>query len=196
MSEAIRLDPKLVRYYSNRASAYAAKGDTEHAPADYDEMIKLNPKNAYNYRTRGLAYFYSGALPKALADINQASDLDPKEAYHAIWLDIIGQRNKVPSRLSQSVPQIDMTVWPAPVIRMFLGQLTPAAVLAAADNADAKTKSNQVCEANFYSGELALRQGAKDEAARLFKIAVSDCPKTFIEWDAAKSELKGLGVAN
>ena len=66
--------------------------------------------------------------------------------------------------------KIDMTPWPAPIIRMFLGRMPPAAVLAAADDPDAKKKKNQVCEANFYSGELALRQGAKDEAARLFRL--------------------------
>ena len=193
-NEAIRLEPKSTRSYSNRANAYRAKGDVEHAIADYSELIAISPKNSYSYRTRGLAYLYTGALPKALADISQASDLNPKDAYHAVWLDIIGQRNKVPSRLAQAIPQLDMTVWPAPVVRMFLGQLTPAAVLAAADNADAKTKSDQVCEANFYGGELALRQNAKDEAIRQFKLAVSDCPHSFLEWDAANGELKTLGV--
>jgi hypothetical protein len=51
--------------------------------------------------------------------------------------------------------------------------LTPEAVLAAADDPDANTKKDQVCEANFYSGEFALLQGAKDEAARLFRLAAS-----------------------
>ena len=88
-----------------------------------------------------------------------------------------------------------MTAWPAPVIRMFLGQMTPAAVLAAADDPDATKKKGQVCEANFYSGEWALRHGAKDEAARLFRLAASDCPKDFNEWSAANAELKALGAA-
>ena len=88
-----------------------------------------------------------------------------------------------------------MTAWPAPVIRMFLGQMTPAAALAAADDPDATKKKGQVCEANFYSGELALRQGAKDDAARLFRLAASDCPHDFTEWPAANAELKALGAA-
>jgi lipoprotein NlpI len=87
-----------------------------------------------------------------------------------------------------------MTNWPAPVIRMFLGQLTPAAALAAADDPDAKKKKGQVCEADFYSGEVALRQGAKDEAARLWRLAMSDCPLTYEEWTGAKAELKTLGA--
>ena len=86
-----------------------------------------------------------------------------------------------------------MTKWPAPAVRLFLGQLTPEAVLAAADDPDPKTKNGQVCEANFYTGELALSKGATDDASRLFQLAVDGCPKTFIEWSAASLELKTLG---
>ena len=68
-------------------------------------------------------------------------------------------------------------------------------MLAAADNPDATKKKGQVCEANFYSGELALRTGAKDEATRLFQVAANDCPKNFNEWGAANAELKALGSA-
>ncbi len=74
-----------------------------------------------------------------------------------------------------------MTAWPAPVIRMFLGQMTPAAVLAAADDPDATKKIGQVCETNFYSGEMALRTGKKAEAARLFRLAAGNCQKSFDE---------------
>jgi lipoprotein NlpI len=88
-----------------------------------------------------------------------------------------------------------MTKWPAPVIRLFLGQLTPEAVLAAADNPNPVTKANQVCEANFYSGELALTKGGKQDASRLFRLATTGCPKNYIEWSAAAFELKALGSA-
>jgi hypothetical protein len=157
--------------------------------------IRLDPKYMFAYFSRGLANLYAGdALPNALADLNQATALDPKYAYAALWLDIVGQRSNVPSRLAQAIATIDMTAWPAPVIRMFLGQMPAAAVLAAADDPDATKKKGQVCEANFYSGELALRQGEKDEAARLFRLAAADCPKTLVEWSAANAELKALGA--
>jgi lipoprotein NlpI len=112
----------------------------------------------------------------------------------ALWADIVGQRNKLPSRLAQTSSGIDMTVWPAPVIKLFLNQMTPAAVLAAADDPDATRKMGQICEANFYSGELSLTKGLKDEATRLFRLAASDCPHGFNEWDAANAELKALGA--
>ena len=87
-----------------------------------------------------------------------------------------------------------MTAWPAPVIQLFMDQLTPDTVLATADNADTSTKREWVCEANFYIGEFALRRAASAEAIRLFRLAASNCPKYCIEWDAANAELKALGV--
>jgi lipoprotein NlpI len=89
--------------------------------------------------------------------------------------------------------KIDMTKWPAPLIRLFLRQITPAAALAAADDADLNKKKGQVCEANFFSGELAMQQGAKEQALKLFRLAATDCPRTFVEWESANAELKALG---
>ena len=194
-NDAIRVDPECAPAYNNRGVAFYDKGDFDRAIADCSDAIQLDPKYALAYRTRGLAYFYGGKLSKALADVSQASALDPKEAYSALWVDIVGKRNNVASRLPQAISQIDMTAWPAPVIRMYLGQMTPAAVLDAANDPDAAKKKGQVCEANFYSGELALRNGTKDKATRLFRLAASDCPKDFDEWADANQELKALGVA-
>ena len=88
-----------------------------------------------------------------------------------------------------------MKVWPAPVVKLFMDQMTPAAVIAAADGPDATTKKGRVCEAYFYSGEFSLTKGSKDEATRLFRLAASDCSHSFLEWEAANAELKALGVA-
>ena len=190
-NEALNIRPGAVDYY-NRGNAHFAKGDLNRAITDYNDAIRLDPKYDDVYLARGRAYLYSGNLAKALADMSPASEVDPKDAYRALWVDIVGQRNNVPSRLSHAISTIDMTSWPAPVIRMFLGQMTPAEVLAAADVRDLRKKRARLCEANFYSGELALRQGAREEAARLFRLAASDCPLTFAERDAANAELKAL----
>jgi lipoprotein NlpI len=190
-----RSKQNLAAPYHNRGYAYHSKGDNDRAIADYNETIRLDPKYLFAYFGRGITNLYAGALPKSLADLNQATALNPKYAYAALWLDIVAQRSNAPSRLSEAISTTDMTAWPAPVIRMFLGQMPPAAVLAAADDPDGMKKKGQVCEAIFYTGELALRQGAKNEAARLFRLAAGDCPRTFIEWFAANAELKALGVA-
>jgi hypothetical protein len=88
-------------------------------------------------------------------------------------VDIVSQRSNLPSRLPQTSFQIDMTAWPAPVIRLFMGQMTAGALPAAADDPNATKKIRQVCEANFYTGELSLlkTQGAgssKSESEGIF----------------------------
>jgi lipoprotein NlpI len=110
-------------------------------------------------------------------------------------MDILGQRNKQPSRLAAAAARLDMTEWPAPIVRMFLGELTSAAVLAAADDPDPLTRRGLLCEANFYSGELALVRGDVATARRLLETAARDCPLDYVEAAAAKAELKALGAA-
>ena len=192
-NDAIRLDPKYATAWRGRGDAWRDKGNLDRAIADYTEAISLDPKSATAYRSRGVAYLYGGDPAKALADVNQASELDPKDPYQALWVDIVGQRNGLASRLERAITKVDMTKWPGPLLRLLLGQSTAAAVLAAADHPDAKKKTDRVCEANFYSGIAALRKDAKDEAAKLFRSAADGCPHDFIEWYAAHAELRQLG---
>ena len=191
-NEVIHLDPIYAKAYCDRGNAWRNKGDLDRAIADYNEAIRLDPKDAGCYKNRGVANLYAGSLSKALADLNQASELKPKDAYTALWLDVVNKRSNLPSHLPQVIAQLDMTRWPAPVIRLFLGQMTPDAALAAADDPNAMIKQRRVCEASFFSGELRLMQGTKENAAHLFRLAATDCPKTLIVWSAANAELKAL----
>jgi tetratricopeptide (TPR) repeat protein len=194
-NQAIDLDPKLLAAYASRASAYSKTSKYDLAVADYDQAISIDPKNSALYFGRGRVNLYAGSLDKSLADLNQANVLAPKHAYAALWLDIVSQRNKLPSRLPQTSSQLDMTAWPAPVIRLFMGQTTPSALLTAAESPDAKTRNARVCETNFYTGELSLMEGSKVEAIRLLRLAASDCPHDFLEWDGANADLKLLDAA-
>jgi lipoprotein NlpI len=193
-NEAILLDPKFAVAYRNRGNANRYKGDVGSAMLDYDQAIQLDPKFFQAYLARGLLSLDAGELSKALADINQASALNPSDPYTALWLDIVNKRSNLPSKLAHATAQIDMTKWPAPLIHLYLGQMTPEAVVTAAADPDASKQKSQVCEANFFSGELALQQGKKEEATRLFRIANAGCPKDSFQLIAAKDELKALGL--
>src|SRR5262249_6125446 len=159
---ALKLDPSANYVYVNRGSAYRTKGDFEHAVADYGVAIKANPKYAAAIFNRGFTYFLAGALPKALADLSQANALDPTDACTVRTFDIVGQKSKLQSNMARRSGKLDMTAWPAPVIRLFLGQSTPDAVMAATDDPDPTTRRGHVCEANYYTGELALLHGDRD----------------------------------
>jgi lipoprotein NlpI len=83
-------------------------------------------------------------------------------------------------------------VWPAPLIRHYLGEANIAQALAAAGDGDAKVRLAQSCEANFYGGELALLRHDRPEAQRLLQIAADGCPQGFVEANAALMELIAL----
>lgn len=192
--EAIRLDPNYADAYSNRGLAYKNMGDYSRAIADYSETIRLDPKRSAAYFSRGRLNLFVRTLAEAVADLNQASELNPTNAYSALWLDIANRRSNLPSRLPDAAKQVDMTKWPAPLIGLYLGELKPEAVLAAANDSNPQTKTEHVCEANFYIGELSLRNGDKAEATRLLRLAASTCPKRFMEYSGALAELKALGT--
>jgi lipoprotein NlpI len=174
--------------FNNRGNAQADRGDYARAIADYTEAAKLDPDYTWAYANRGRAYLFTGALAKARADFEQAVKLDADSAYLALWLDIANRRNGAPSRLKAAAENLDMDAWPGTVVRLYLGELTPAQALAAAKTPD------QVCEVNFYSGELALARKDRDGALRLFQTASSTCAAGLIEGMAAKAEIKALAA--
>ena len=190
LNESIRLDPNGAMAYFARGSISYIKGDNSAAVADFTKSIQLEPNEATAYFNRGVAYFFAGGhIADAEADLKKASALNPKDAYAALWLDLAERRNNVPSHLAEAAKQLDMTAWPAPVVRHFLGDLSAAQTLAAAFDSDSKTRQGQSCEANFYSGELALLKKDRKEAQRLLQLAANDCPRGFIESTAAVAEL-------
>jgi tetratricopeptide (TPR) repeat protein len=191
---AIQISPTYKIAYFLRGSAYAVKGDFDQAVSDYDKAIRLDRKDARGYRFRAVVKLWAGSLAESLVDLDQSGELDPKSSYTALWREIVTRRSDLPSHLAEKTVQLDMTKWPAPVVRMFLDETALEAVLAAADDIDPKLRESRVCEANFYAGELALQRGSTEDAARLFGLTVADCPKNSVERSFAKAELKTLGV--
>jgi lipoprotein NlpI len=192
-SEAIKLDPNYGHAYNNRAKAYRAKGDYQDAIADYGEAIKLDPQHALAYKGRGIAYLLSGDNAKAEADFQQASALDRTDQYAALWLDIATRRNNQPSHIKEAALNLHMSSWPAPLIFLFGGDMTPHDVAVAAQNIDKRITQARLCDAYFYIGESTLLQKDKDQATHLFQLAVKTCPQTVDEYSAAVAELKAMG---
>jgi len=125
--------------------------------------------------------------------LEQASKLDPQDAYSAIWLDLVRRREGLPSILEDT--KLDMTKWPGPVVRMLMGELTLEATVAAADRSDATVRKERTCEANFYAAEFLRLQHHDGEALRLYRLALDDCPRDFIEYTATVMALRSSGNA-
>ncbi len=184
-TDAIRLAPKDEAAYRGRGFAYWSKGDNDHALADYNQAIVMVPKDAFAYKIRGIVYLYGGSAAQAQSDFGNAAQLVPSDPYAALLLELANRRASAPSRLAQSLKAINMNLWPAPLIRLFLGQATPAAARAAAANPNATTAHAQLCEATFYSAEYSYLQNAKPDAMQQYRQVVSDCPRSISALAAA-----------
>jgi lipoprotein NlpI len=191
LNESIRLDPNYASAYFTRGSVSYMLGNNPAALADFTKAIKLDAEDATVYFNRGVAYYVvGGRLADAAADFKKAAELNPKDAYAALWRDLAERRNNNGAgHLAEAAKQLDMTVWPAPVIRQFLGELSAEQTVAAAADNDPQTRLAQTCEANFYGGELAMVKKNKKEAQRQLKLAADNCPRSFVESTAAIAEL-------
>lgn len=196
MNETLKLDPNYALAYFTRGRLSYSLGNAPAALEDFGKAIKLDGNDAAAYFNRGVAYYaIGGRTPDAIADFTKAAELNPKDAYAALWRELAERRNNTPGHLAEAAKQLDMTAWPAPVIRHFLGELTIEQTFTAASDADPHVKAAQTCEANFYSGEIALLKKNKKEAQKLLNVAADTCPPSFIESTAAIAELIPLNEA-
>jgi lipoprotein NlpI len=190
MNDTIRLDPNYALAYFTRGRLSYMLGNNPAALEDFGKAIKLDPEDPTPYFNRGVSYYViGGRIPDAVADFKKVAEINPRDAYAALWRELAERRLNAPSHLAEAARQLDLTKWPGPVIREFLGESTAEHTLAAASDADPTTKLAKACEAHFYGGELALLKRNKKEAQRLLKLATSECPPSFIESTAAFAEL-------
>jgi tetratricopeptide (TPR) repeat protein len=189
---AIRLKKDYQPAYFNRGNSYQAIGRFPEAASDYDAAIKLKPDDLNAVNSRGFVNFFLGNYAAAGADFKRGAAND---AYLAIWRHLALSRIGLadPHELAlNTVVKFDRDIWPGPVIALFLGQMKPAQILAAAQAGDARKRREQGCEASFYLAEYALLRVEIGEAKRLFHEALQGCPAGFVEHIASEAELKRL----
>jgi membrane associated rhomboid family serine protease len=140
------------------------------------------------------AAFFNGRYSDAIRMFQQQSEMpDAQVAYNDLWRIMAMGYAKDPElqmQAQQAQAKLTPATWPYPVFDLFMGKLDPKGLQMKAIGND------QLCEAVFYSAEEYLIGGHIEDAKPLLKNAVSICPKTFLEFDGAESELKRLHEGN
>lgn len=192
--ESAKLNPGEAMTYYNRALAYSTRGAYAPAIADFGEAVRLAPDDARPVKARGHVLFYLARFRLAALDLDRAFTLGRDDPYVALWHHLALSRDQRPreSKLREQMATLDMTRWPAPVVRLYLGELKPVEVIDAARNADPNIEREQFCEAYFYIGQAALLGGEPSSAMDLFRLTVDTGLTTFIEYKAARAEMTRL----
>ncbi len=191
----LETNPKfLAQDHLDRAGALSNLEEWPKATEDYNEAIRIEP-NAKALQRRGATLVLIGRLTEGLADLRQANELDPKDAYAVLWLAIAEAKlghfdvEELKERAKALAPE-----WPREIV--FLLYNEPAVDEPQRDETLSELHTQgRKCEMDFYIGAVRLAQGDRDEGVRRLKAAVESGAKEYIEYLAANTELKRLGIA-
>ncbi len=148
------------------------------------------------HNARGFARFFLGQYEAAAKDFQESSEWKGDDVYTLLWRYIVQARTggEAANNLERWAKDKDFAEWPGQLIYVYRGKLSPQEALRAADDPSPKRQREKKCEAYFYLGELLLTQGKKTEAIKMFRAAVATNVTGFVEYEAAKAELKRLGA--
>lgn len=194
-TQDLKIHPEDADTYYYRAAARQADGDLNGAIADASRSIELSPNWPDGYEFRGRMHYHKGEFALAAADLARQHELKPYP-HAAIMLFLARARSggdgKKEFAAYMETAKLDAAEWPGPVTTLYLGKSTPDAVLKAAEDADPKTQKERLCEGHFYAGEWLLVNGDRPRALAFLRAARDRCPRSFMEYDGAVSELKRL----
>jgi len=191
---AIANGMRIPRMYVSRAMLRRARGDTSGAIDEFGEALKLDPRHQGALRGRGFLLFHAGRFEAAENDFASLLAIRAN-AIDSIWLSMARTRRGLEGGavLEKALAALKDAAWPAPVVQYLLGRIDREALLAAAA-ADEERRKGRVCEARFYAAEHLIAGGGAQEARPLLEAARDDCPRNFIEYDAAVAELAKPGT--
>jgi lipoprotein NlpI len=182
--------------YTYRGIAKAAIGDYEGGREDLNSAIALQSDYAPEaYAYRGYFELVRNESDKAAADLAKSASLKIW-AYNVIWLSLAREKAHVPDTdnlsLKAHAARLNLTQWPAPVVRYLLGDGDPQSVKAAAMEGEPAKLNERVCDADFYVAEHDLASANAAAAKPLLQHAAEECPFASFERMGATAELMGL----
>lgn len=192
--QAVELDPLNPQYYEDRAITHLKLREFKEANTDLDMALGLAPDRVVGHREKGRLASYQQDFSQAAREFNLALQTSDNAAvvYGTLWLHIAIRRGGLDGEapLAAIDSQLDPRQWPAPVVKMYLGQLQPEEVLAAATTADPRTSLMQQCEAAFYVGQEYLIRKQAEQARASFQASVATGVTEFLEYDWSARELE------
>ncbi len=187
-ARAIALCASDAKAYGELGVVHMLKLEWEPAIVNLTQAIKLDPAEASHPQNRGFTQFFRGEFGAAADDLDRSLSIthDPYVlllyclAQSRMGLNGIGQ-------LRDSALGLDLTKWPGPIINLFLGSISPDALITEA------IEDRKKAEGHFYIGQWYLLRNALTEAVAALKEAERLCPVSFPEHAGALAELERLG---
>ncbi len=190
---AIANGMRTTQIYLTRAWWRWAQGDYARAIEEYDEALKLDPRHAGALGGRGRHLFYARRFEAAENDFATLLAIRPN-GFDSIWLSLSRSRRGLDGSavLKEGVAKLKDGEWPAPILQYLRGRVDGEALIAATANVDENKRKSQECEARFYMAARFITDGQTSAARPLLEKARDECPRNYIEYEAALVELTKL----
>jgi tetratricopeptide (TPR) repeat protein len=166
-----------------RAHAYRRVKEYSKAVDDYTKLMEDEGETtayAWNYYQRATPLWILGRTDEALEDYRRARILLGRPFYSDarsyLILRQLGRQGEAEAVLDAALRDVPAS-WLRRVFRCLAGQITPEALIAAAEAAP-RDQAQKLCEAYYYAAEVHLLSGRADEARKCFE----RCVQTGVEF--------------
>ncbi|RXJ73814.1 lipoprotein NlpI [Veronia nyctiphanis] len=164
----------------------------------FESSLELDGEFDYAAQNLGIALYYGGRQELAREKLSRHFQRNTDDAYRALWLylserKLYGESDATAS-LRHRYEAANTEDWGWQIVRFYLGETTETAFL---DNITATSKDNiqlaeRLCEAYFYLAKHYQFSGDDENAAALYKLAMSGNVFQFVEHRYALLELSLL----
>lgn len=191
--EAIKLRPRDPGGYEHRGLSKLAAGDYAGAIDDFDIAIRLDPATSYSHFGRARALYYQDRPVAALKDFREALSLNGTYLYPVLWLHLTLTRAGIPATedLAASAKSSGDS-WPKPIVDFFLGETDEKGLLEAAADVIPSVEQERLCEVYYYLGAERIARGDVRGGRPQLEEALEICPRDFVEYRAAVTDLARL----
>jgi lipoprotein NlpI len=150
-NKCIEVDPKLADAYQRRGCEQFKHGKVAESLADFDKYLELRPDQKPGHWQRGISLYYAGKFEEGRKQFEGYEKVDTNDVENAVWHFLCATRLDGVEKARANMLKIgkDKRVPMSQVYALYHGDLKPADVLAAAEDADLKPGPRQ--QALFYA---------------------------------------------
>jgi lipoprotein NlpI len=156
--------------------------------------LAAKPDNLTALFMRGLAAELEGDDRAALADFDAAATREPRHFGAQLWRYVAALTldQAEPETFRAYLDQSGLPPWPQALGRLYLGETTPQAVLALAEQQPPVARNEALCAAQYHIGRRFLLAGDTMAAAAAFRAVLATGATHVFEYQSADRTLQGM----
>jgi len=171
----VELDPKYAEAYQQRGCEQFKRSRFADSVADFDKYLELRPDAKAGHWQRGISLYYAGKFKEGCAQFEGYEKVDTNDVENAVWHFLCVARNDGVEKARANMLKIgkDRRVPMSQVYALYHGDLKPADVLAAVDDAQLKPQEQRkaLFYAHLYLGLYWEVEGDKKKALEHLELA-------------------------